>query len=157
MQDDIEFALLNRPDVRLALAASFYLGIAAWLNSRDLGVGYQLVDGPPASVTQGSAVSYRVRVTNRGNVASAGWSLQLRSVPAAPEYDGSGQLGSLMGSVAVPDGLAPGASAVLAVHVNAPSTAGDWLVKSDVQLGDSSYASAHGVVVLQTGLTTTAP
>jgi N-acetylmuramoyl-L-alanine amidase len=157
MQDDIEFALLNRPDVRVALAASFYLGIASWLNSRDLGVGYELISGPPSPVTQGSSLSYRVKVTNRGNVASDGWTLQLHNVSKVPEYDGSGQLGSSMGSVAVPDGLGPGASVELVVDATAPSAAGTWLVKADVQLGDSSYASAHGVVVLQAALTTTAP
>ena len=149
-----DLEMLKRVDVRTSLAAAIYLGLARWLNSRDLGIGYELVNGPSAPVASSSPLSYRIRVTNRGNEPSSGWNLQLHNVAAAPEYDGSGQLGSLMGSVAVPDGLAPGASVMLDVSATAPATAGSWLVKSDVRLADSSYASAHGVVVLQTVLTT---
>ena len=62
-----------------------------------------------------------------------------------------------MGSVAVPDGLQPGASVDLTVNALAPATAGARLVKADVRLADSSYASTPGVVSLQIPLTTTAP
>ena len=82
MQNPIELALLKRADVRLALAASYYLGIAEYINSRALGIGYELVSGPAASVSAGSNLSYRLKVTNRGNEPSDGWSLQLHSVPA---------------------------------------------------------------------------
>jgi hypothetical protein len=94
-------------------------------------------------------------VTNRGNAASSGWTLELHSVLAVPVYDGSGQLGTLMGSVAIPNGLQPGQSVDLTVAVVAPASAGDWLVKSDVHLSDGSYLSTVGVVSLQTPLTTT--
>jgi N-acetylmuramoyl-L-alanine amidase len=157
LSNPAELEMLKRDDVRTSLAGSIYIGLARWLNSRDLGIGYELVSGPSSPVTAGSSVSYRVKVTNRGNQPSAGWTLQLHDVPAVAEYDGSGQLGSPMGSVAVPDGLAPGASVELVVNATAPASAGSWLVKSNVRLADSSYASDHGVVVLQTALTTISP
>jgi hypothetical protein len=59
-----------------------------------------------------------------------------------------------MGSVAVPDGLQPGASVNLTVNATAPATAGQWWVKADVKLADDSYASTAGVVSLQVPLTT---
>jgi N-acetylmuramoyl-L-alanine amidase len=152
-----ELEALKRTDVRTSLAAAIYVGLARWLNTRDLGIGYELVSGPAASVSAGSNLSYRLKVTNRGNESSDGWTLQLHSVPSVPVYDGSGQLGTLMGSVSVPDGLQPGASVELDVAASAPSGAGEWLVKSDVRLSDNSYASAAGVVSLQTALTTVAP
>ncbi len=157
VQNPVEFALLKRADVRLALAASYYLAIAEYVNNRPLGIGYELVSGPGASVAAGSNLAYRLKVTNRGNEPSNGWSLQLHNVPRVPVYDGSGQLGTLMGSVAVPDGLQPGASVELDVAASAPSAAGQWLVKSDVRLSDSTYASAAGVVSLQMPLTTVTP
>ena len=157
MQNPIEFALLKRADVRLALAASYYLGIAEYINSRALGIGYELVSGPAASVSAGSNLSYRLKVTNRGNEPSESWSLQLHSVPRVPVYDGSGQLGTLMGSVSVPDGLQPGASVELDVAASAPPGTGQWLVKSDVRLADNSYASATGVASLQMPLTAVTP
>jgi N-acetylmuramoyl-L-alanine amidase len=149
-----ELEALKRADVRVSLAAAIYLSLAEYLNSRDLGIGYELLSGPASPVPAGSAVSYQLRVTNHGNATSSGWTLQVHSVPAVPLYDGSGQLGSLMGSVAVPDGLQPGASVDLTVNALAPASAGNWLVKSDVRLADSSYASTAGVVSIQVPLTT---
>jgi hypothetical protein len=148
-------AALQRDDVRTSIAAGIYIGVARWLNTRDLGIGYELVSGPAAAVDAGSAVSYKLRVTNRGNVPSNGWSLQLHSVPDVPLYDGSGALGTLLGSSAVPDGLLPGQSVEVTVNGTAPARTGDWLIKSDVQLPGGAYASAAGVVSLQTPLTTT--
>jgi hypothetical protein len=152
-----ELEMLKRDDVRTSLAAAIYIGLARWLNSRDLGIGYELLDGPSGPVAAGSNVSYQVRITNRGNDPSNGWELQLRNVAEVPFYDGSGQIGSLMGEVAVPDGLQPGDSVDLEVEVVAPSGAGSWLVKSDVRLAGGAFASASGVVPLQVGLTTVAP
>ena len=150
-----ELEALKRPEVQLSLAAAIYLGLASWLNSRDFGVGYELLSGPTGPVAPSSAQSYQLRVTNRGNVASSGWTLDLHSVPAVPLYDGSGQLGSLIGSVAVPDGLQPGQSVDLTVAAVTPVGQGNWLVKSDVRLLDNSYLSTVGVVSLQLPLTTT--
>jgi hypothetical protein len=66
-----------------------YLGIADYLNSRAHGVRYDLVAAPSGAVTPGSAVDYRIKVINRGNVASSGWQLVLGSVPApAPAVAG---------------------------------------------------------------------
>jgi len=155
VSNDGDREMLKRDDVRTSIAAGIYIGVARWLNSRQLGIGYELVNGPSASVEAGSAVSYTVRVTNRGNQPSNGWSLQLHSVPAVPLYDGSGALGTLLGSTSVPDGLQPGQSVDVGVSGLAPSAAGDWLIKSDVRLPGGAYASAAGIVSLQTPLTTT--
>lgn len=157
VNNDLEFELLKRADVRLALASSFYLAMAEYLSNRQLGIGYELLNGPDQPVTAGSQVSYGIRVTNRGNTPSSGWTLELHDVPAVPLYDGSGQLGNFMGSVVVPDGLQPGASVDLTIAGAAPAEAGDWLVKSDVRLADDSYASSAGVVSMQMPLTTTTP
>ncbi len=116
--------------------------------------GYQLIDAPQGSVSAGSNIGYRFRVTNRGNVASSGWRLVLGSVPAVPVYDGSGNPGMTIGSAAVPDGLAPGESVTVNVAAVAPAGAGSWLVKSDIQLGNGSRLSTIGVVPLQVPLVT---
>ena len=93
-------------------------------------------------------------MSNHGNAPSSGWTLQLHNVPAVPLYDGSGQLGSFMGEVAVPDGLAPGSSIVLEINARAPGDPGSWLVKADVRLTGGDYASTSGVVPMQMPLTT---
>ena len=73
----------------------------------------------------GSALSYRIRVINHGNTASDDWTLELRHVPRVPVYDGSGQLGTLIGSLAVPDGLQTGASVDLTIAATAPAGGGN--------------------------------
>jgi N-acetylmuramoyl-L-alanine amidase len=155
VNNDIEFALLERSDVRIALAAAMYLGIADWLNSRDYGIGYDKVGSEPTSVVKGSSVSYGIRVTNRGNAVSNGWSLRLGAVPAVALYDGSPSPGALVGSVAIPDGLQPGQSVDLTVPGTAPATVGSWLLKTDVRLSDNSSLADQGIVPLQLPLTTT--
>jgi N-acetylmuramoyl-L-alanine amidase len=147
---------LRRNDVRTSLAAAIYLGLAAWLNSRDHGVGYEAVEAPSQAVG-GTGVTYMLRVTNRGNLPTQGWSLRLGAVPAVPVYDGSGAPGEQIGLVSVPDGLAPGASVDLSVPATAPATAGDWLVKADIVTNGGSHLSDAGIVALQMPLTTTAP
>jgi N-acetylmuramoyl-L-alanine amidase len=154
MSNRAEFEMLLRPDVRTSIAAGMYLGIAEYLNSRAYGVRYDLVDAPSGAVAPGSSISYRIRVTNRGNVASSGWRLVLGFVPAVPVYDGSGGPGVGIGTSAVPDGLAPGHSVTLDVAATAPAVAGHWLVKSDIRLGDDSLLSTIGVVPLQVHLLT---
>lgn len=157
LSNPVELEALKRADVRLSLAAAIYISIADYLNSRQLGIGYGLVDEPDSPVVAGSQVSYGIRVTNRGNAVSSGWTVELHNVSAVPVYDGSGRLGAFMGSVAVPDGLQPGASIELTIAATAPAGAGDWFVKTDVRLADNSYASSGGVVSMQLPLTTIAP
>ena len=157
LSNPAELEALKRADVRLSLAAAIYISIAEYLNARQLGIRFGLLHGPNSPVATGSPVSYGIRVTNRGNAPSSGWTLQLHSVPAVQLYDGSGQLGDFMGSVAVPDGLQPGASVDLTISGVAPASPGEWLVKSDVRLDDESYASPAGVVSMQMQLTTIAP
>ncbi len=149
-----ELEALKRPDIQLAIAAGIYLGIADYLNSRPYGVGYELVSAPD-SVAAGAHASYKVRVTNRGNATSAGWTLTLASVPAVPLYDGSGAYGTPIGSAAIPDALAPGESAVVTIDAAAPGAAGSWLVKSDVVLAGGAHLSDAGIAPLQVALATT--
>ena len=149
-----ELEALKRQDVRLSIAAGIYLGVAEYLNSRPYGIGYELLSAPAMAAAGGNA-TYRVRVTNRGNSTSDGWTLKLAAVSAVPLYDGSGAHGSEIGSVAVPDGLQPGQSVDLSVDATAPADVGDWLVKSDVILRNGDYMSDAGVAPLQVALTTT--
>ncbi|MEP7360968.1 MAG: N-acetylmuramoyl-L-alanine amidase [Chloroflexota bacterium] len=155
VSDPIERAILLKGAGREAIAIAMYLGIRDYLATRDYGIRYQLIGGP-TDVAAGASADYRVQVTNTGNQASAGWQLQLHSVPAVPFYDGSGAIGDPLGSVNIPDGLAPGQSTTLSVHATAPPTAGAWLVKGDVFIGgsDRPYLSQRGVVAIQVPLTT---
>ena len=146
---------LRRNDVRTSLAAAVYLGLAAWLNSRDHGIGYAAVVAPSSAVG-GDPLSYTIRLTNRGNVPSQGWSLRLGAVPAVPLYDGSGEYGEQIGASNVPDGLQPGASVNLSVPATAPATVGEWLIKADIVTNGGSHLSDAGIVALQMPLTTTA-
>ena len=150
-----ELEALKRPEVRLSIAAGIYLGLAAWLNSRDHGAGYATTAPPPASAVAGTAATYSLRVTNRGNLPAQGWTLRLGAVPAVPLYDGSGAPGQPIGSVDVPDGLQPGQSVDLTVAATAPAQAGSWLVKADIVTSAGSHLSDAGIVALQMPLTTT--
>ena len=151
-----ELEALKRPQVRVSIAAGIYLGLAAWLNSRDRGVGYATTASPPASAVAGTAATYSLRVTNRGNLPSQDWTLRLGAVPAVPLYDGSGAHGDPMGWVDVPDGLQPGQSVDLTVAVTVPAQPGSWLVKADIVTSGGSHLSDAGIVALQMPLTTTA-
>jgi N-acetylmuramoyl-L-alanine amidase len=154
----IERELLLKGQVREAIAIAMYMGLRDYFAARDYGIRYELVSGP-ATAAAGGPADYQVKVTNTGNLTSAGWQLQLHSVVAVPFYDGSEAIGELMGAVTIPDGLAPGQSTTLSVHATAPPTAGAWLVKADVWTTevDRPYLSQRGVVSLQVPLTTTEP
>ena len=151
----VERELLQKGAVREAIAIAMYMGLRDYFATRDYGIRYELVDGP-ASVVAGAPADYQVKVTNTGNLISSGWQLQLHSVVAVPFYDGSEAIGDFMGSVAIPDRLAPGQSVYLTVNATAPPTAGAWLVKADVWTTevDRPYLSQRGVVSMQVPLTT---
>jgi N-acetylmuramoyl-L-alanine amidase len=155
VSDPTERAILTLGAGREAIAIAMYLGIRDYLATRDYGIRYSLVDGPTSTLAAGSA-DYQVQLTNTGNQTSAGWQFELHNVAAVPFYDGSGAIGDFMGSVAIPDGLAPGQTTTVTVHANAPPTAGDWLLKGDVNIGgsDRPYLSQRGVVAIQVPLTT---
>jgi N-acetylmuramoyl-L-alanine amidase len=155
VSDPVERGILLLGAGREAIAIAMYLGIRDYLAARDYGIRYSLVAGP-TDVPAGAAADYQVQVTNTGNLTSAGWQLQLHNVAAVPFYDGSDALGDFMGSVDIPDGLAPGQTTTLTVHATAPPTAGAWLVKGDVFIGgvDRPYLSQRGVVAIQVPLTT---
>jgi N-acetylmuramoyl-L-alanine amidase len=151
----IERELLLKGAVREAIAIAMYMGLRDYFAARDYGIRYELVAGP-ATAAAGGPADYQVRLTNTGNLTSAGWQLQLHNVAAVPFYDGSEALGDLMGAVAIPDGLAPGQTVTLTVHATAPPTAGAWLVKADVWTPevDRPYLAQRGVVSLQVPLST---
>jgi N-acetylmuramoyl-L-alanine amidase len=150
----MELDALKRPDIQQAIAAGIYLGVADYLNSRPYGARYQAVTAPGTAVA-GDALSYAIRVTNRGNAVSAGWTLRLGAVSAVPRYDGSGAPGDEIGSVAIPDGLGSGQSVEVDIPARAPGSAGDWLVKTDITLADGASFADAGVAPLQIPLTTT--
>lgn len=155
VDNSLEHALLERNDARVALAAAMYMGIADWLNSRDYGIAYDTVGAEPTTAYAGDNVSFGIRVTNRGNKPSNGWTLRLGAVPWVPLYDGSPAPGNLVGSVAIPNGLQPGQSVDLVVNGVAPPTAGSWWLKTDVRLADNTSLADEGIVALQLALTTT--
>ena len=98
-----------------------YLGLRDYFATRDYGIRYSLVSAPGTASANGAA-DYQIQLTNTGNQTSSGWQLQLHSVPAVPFYDGSEATGDLIGSVDIPDGLAPGQTTTLIVHAVAPPT-----------------------------------
>jgi hypothetical protein len=155
VSNEIERNLLIKGAVREAIAIAMYMGLRDYFAQRDYGIRYELV-GAPSTVAPSGPADYQVKVTNTGNLTSAGWKLQLHSVVAVPFYDGSEAIGELMGAVNIPDGLAPGQSATLTIHAVAPGTAGDWLVKADVWTPEVArpYLAQRGVVSLQVPLTT---
>ncbi len=157
VSNDSERNALARADVRLSIAAAIYLGLAEWLNTRDYGAGYSTTQAPVSESAAGSAITYHLRLTNRGNRSSEGWTLRLGAVPGVPVYDGSGAHGDLIGQIDVPDGLAPGQSVDLEVPAVAPASAGYWLVKADIVLADGTRFADLGIVPLQVPLTTTTP
>lgn len=152
-----EVSALARADVRLSIAAGIYVGLAEWLNTRDFGAGYATTQSPPNESSVGGAITYHLRLTNRGNRSSEGWKLRLGAVPGVPVYDGSGAHGATIGQIAVPDGLAPGQSVDLEIQATAPASAGDWLVKADIVLADGTHFADLGIAAMQMPLTTTAP
>jgi hypothetical protein len=151
----VERGLLVKGKVREAIAIAMYMGLRDYFAQRDYGMRYELISGL-ANVAAGGPADFQVKLTNTGNRTSAGWQLQLHSVPAVPFYDGSEAVGDPMGMVSIPDGLAPGQSVTLTVNATAPPAAGDWLVKADVWIGgvDRPYLAQRGVVSLQVPLTT---
>ncbi len=155
VSNPVERALLVQGKVREAIAIGMYLGLRDYFATRDYGIRYSLVSGPTDTAAGGPA-DYQVALTNTANLTSAGWQLQLHSVTAVAFYDGSDNIGDLMGAVAIPDGLLPGQSVTLTVHGTAPSSAGAWLVKGDVFIGgvNRPYLSQRGVVAIQVPLTT---
>jgi N-acetylmuramoyl-L-alanine amidase len=156
VDNSIEVALLQRAAVRQALATSFYVGIANYLNTRDYGIRYRLLREPSGAVARGSKVRYVVRVTNRGNRRSSGWVLQLRAVRQAPFHNGSERLGKVIGSKRIPNGLRPGQSVNIVINGTAPKRAGSWFVKAGVRVNASNrpHLSQRGVVDLHTTLRT---
>ncbi len=77
-------------------------------------------------------------------------------VPRVPYFDGTGTPGHLVGSVAVPDGIAPGASADVELGITMPHETRQWLLKLDV-VRPAGRLSDLGVVQPQLPITTVVP
>jgi N-acetylmuramoyl-L-alanine amidase len=158
VDSDIERALLIQPAVRYSLAMAMYVGLANYFNGRQIGVRYQLLSAPTGAQPAGGKASFSFRLTNNGNLATSGWTFQLRAVPAVDLYDGSGARGTLLAKVGLPNGIAPGATHdVTLSNVTLPGAAGDWLLKADIRRADGSWLSDRGLVALQLPLTTGNP
>jgi hypothetical protein len=84
--------------------------------------------------------------------------LRASVVPAVPLYDGSEQVGTVLGSAPIPDGLSPGASTSVRLDgLTLPKEPGQWLVKFDVVLPDGDTLGRHGVVGPQLPVETVSP
>ncbi len=142
-----ELRILKRSKVRGELAVAYFEGITKWLNGRAFGLRYEVLEATSGEAPRSGPAAYRMRITNSGNRTSMGWQLRASVVPAVPFYDGSHEVGSVLGTVPIEDGLAPGA--VTSVHLDGltlPDEAGDWLVKFDVILPNGDTLGRHGVV-----------
>lgn len=147
-----ELDRLRDPAVRSAIAAGYFDGITRYLAGRTYGVRYTAIEAPATLPVRGRA-TVRVHVQDTGNVASSGWRLEARLVPRVPFYDGSGRRGLLVGSVRVPDGIAPGEGRDLELPVMMPGSVGRWLLKLDI-VRASLRLSDRGVVQAQRAITT---
>ncbi|MDQ3491637.1 MAG: N-acetylmuramoyl-L-alanine amidase [Chloroflexota bacterium] len=142
-----ELRILKRPKVRGELAVAYFEGITEWLNGRRFGLRYEVLEAASGEAPSSGPAAYRMRLMNSGNRPSSGWQLRASVVPAVPLYDGSDEVGAVLGTVPIPDGLAPGAAAsVLLDGLTLPAEAGDWLVKFDVILPNGGTLGQHGVV-----------
>lgn len=150
-----ELGILKKSKVRGELAVAFFEGITKWLDGRAFGVRYEILEATSGEISQGELAAYRFGLTNSGNRTSSGWRLRASLVPAAPLYDGSGRVGTVLGTAQIPDGLRPGASTFVRLDgLTLPEEPGDWLVKFDVLLPDGDTLGRHGVVGPQLPVTT---
>ena len=160
MDQPPELATLARRAVRTALAAAYFDGITTFLATRDFGLRYELLEVPTTALA-GTPARARVSLTNRGNTTSAGWTLQARvvpAVPAVPYYYAKPARGTLIRSLPLPDGLAPGASIEVALDdLPLPPVGGEWIVLLDVKLPTGRTLGDHGVVGAQWRMTLTGP
>jgi N-acetylmuramoyl-L-alanine amidase len=146
-----------------AIAEGYYEGLVRYLAQRAWGVGYTLLDAPPASLHEGASSSTTVRVTNRSprTWAAGSVALTLSSLAAVRFYDGSNDPGNRLASVPIDVALAPGQSVDLTVPFKAPAyslytaTTGATLLKFDLVSGSTRLAS-YGVVPLQVPFRVTA-
>lgn len=153
-----ELRILKKPKARSELAVAFFEGITQWLDDRAFGLRYELGAATSGEVPAGASAAYSFQVTNSGNRTSSGWRLRASVVPAVAYYDGSPRVGTVLGTVEIPDGLEPGASTSISLDGLAlPQEAGDWLVKFDVELPDGDTLGRHGVVAPQVAVTTVVP
>jgi len=153
-----ELRILKKPKVRGELAVAFFEGITRWLDERAFGLRYEILESDHGEVLPGVLADYRLGLTNSGNRTSSGWRLRASVVPAVPLYDGSEQVGTVLGSAPIPDGLSPGASTSVRLDgLTLPKEPGQWLVKFDVVLPDGDTLGRHGVVGPQLPVDTVGP
>ena len=150
-----ERARLRNPEVRTALAAAYFEGVTAWLATRLYSVRYADIDAPDRLPASGDG-TVRLRIHNTGTRSSSSWRLEARVVPRVAFYDGSGTPGQLVGTLALPDGIAPGASVDVELGITMPATARQWLLKLDV-VRPTGRLSDRGVVQPQLRIVTEAP
>jgi N-acetylmuramoyl-L-alanine amidase len=151
-----ENRILGRRSGRAAVAAAYFDGIARYLAWRPYGLRYEVLDAP-RKVKAGANASVKVRLTNRGQRKSSGWSLTARVAPKVFRYDGRPKNGDFVAEVPIPDGLTPGQSIdVTLPGIAMPGKAGAWLVKLDVKVPGSRMWK-RGVVGPQLRVDTVAP
>jgi N-acetylmuramoyl-L-alanine amidase len=152
-----EYRRLTTRAGRTAIAAAYFDGIAHYLASRPYGLRYQVLEAP-TQVAAGAEAAVKVRVTNTGQRSSASWKLVARVVGKKARYDGRPRHGDVIAKVAIPNGLAPGASTDITLRgIPMRATTGEWLLKPDVNLPAGDTLSKHGVVGPQLRVRTVAP
>jgi len=151
-----ERAKLRDPRVQTALAAGYFDGISHFLATRRFGIRYTAIHAPD-QVPAGGHATVRLRIRNTGNVDSSGWRIQARLVRRVPVLDGSGARGTLVGSIALPDGIGPGQAVDVQVPFTMPASVHRWLLKLDI-VRSAGRLSDEGVAQPQLPIATvTAP
>ena len=151
-----ERAKLRDPRVQTALAAGYFDGISHFLATRRFGIRYTAIHAPD-QVPAGGHGTVQLRIRNTGNVDSSGWRIQARLVRRVPVLDGSGARGTLVGSLALPDGIGPGQAVDVQVPFTMPASVHRWLLKLDI-VRSAGRLSDEGVAQPQLPIATvTAP
>jgi len=151
LSNERELALLQRPRVRATMALAYYEAVAKYLARRGAHVGYELVSAPPGAVSPGQTVTYEVEVRSQGSERLDGWRLDVSAVGAPARYVGRTGRGETVAEARIPR-LAPGETATVAVEVEAPAEAREWMLVFDARDRDGKRAAALGSPALQVRL-----
>ena len=150
-----ELALLQRPDVRAAMAEAYYDAISKYLTRRGVHLGYELLDGPNEPVPAGEPVTYRVEVQNRSNEAIRDWSMKVLAVDAPERYVSRIRDQVEVGQVRLPR-LEAGERQIVDVGVSVPD-GGEWMLLFDARDSGGTRAAQMGSPPLQVRLDVVAP
>ena len=155
LSNPLELQLLQRPEVRQAMAVAYYDAVAGYLDQRTSHIGYELIPGP-SHAAAGETATFEVEVRNPGNVTMQRWTLSAGAIPAPLMNEGQGRSGATVGETRIPR-LVPGEHVTVMMEVTAPDEPGEWFVILDARDGDGKWLSDLGAPALQVPLTVTGP